>query len=79
MIGEAISGAYFAITGVIGQHPEEHWKDVIGSIAWFGFLACVLLLIVLGLPGSSTPPSVAGPPPRHHPVRWWAAPLGVRR
>ena len=39
----------FAIAGIIGQHPKEHWKEVVGAIAWFGFLACVLLLILLGV------------------------------
>jgi len=27
-------------------HPEEPWKDVVGSIAWFGFLASVLLCAI---------------------------------
>jgi hypothetical protein len=39
----------FAIAAIIGQHPKEHWKDIVGGIAWFGFLACVLLLILLGI------------------------------
>jgi hypothetical protein len=39
----------FAIAAIVGQHPKEHWKDILGGIAWFGFLACVLLLILLGV------------------------------
>jgi hypothetical protein len=37
--------ALFAVAGVIGNH-QHGALDVIASIAWFGFLACALFLIV---------------------------------
>jgi cytochrome c oxidase assembly factor CtaG len=36
----------FGIAGLIGQHPDEKALDVIGTIAWNGFLLGLLLLIV---------------------------------
>lgn len=36
----------FVIAAIIGQHPKEHWKDVLGGIGWFGFLLVTALLIV---------------------------------
>jgi hypothetical protein len=37
----------FVIAAIIGQHPKEHWKNVLGGIGWFGFLFCTLLLILI--------------------------------
>jgi uncharacterized membrane protein YdjX (TVP38/TMEM64 family) len=39
----------FVIAAIVGQHPKQHWKDVIGTIGWFGFLICTLLLLVIAL------------------------------
>ncbi len=39
----------FVIAAIIGQHPKQHWKDVLGGIGWFGFLFCTLLLLLIGL------------------------------
>jgi uncharacterized membrane protein len=39
----------FIVAAIIGQHPKEHWKDVLGGIGWFGFLLCTLVLIVIAV------------------------------
>jgi hypothetical protein len=39
----------FVIAAIIGQHPKEHWKDVLGGIGWFGFLLCTLVLILIAV------------------------------
>ena len=39
----------FVIAAIVGQHPKEHWKDVLGGIGWFGFLLCTLVLIVIAI------------------------------
>ena len=36
----------FVIAGIIGQHPHGTFKNVLGGIGWFGFLICVLVLIL---------------------------------
>ena len=43
----AVGVLLFVIAAVIGQHPKQHWKDVLGGIGWFGFLFCTLLLILI--------------------------------
>lgn len=45
----ALDVVLFVVAAIIGQHPKEHWKDVLGGIGWFGFLLCTLLLILLAL------------------------------
>ena len=37
------------LAAIVGQHPKEHWKDILGGIGWFGFLLCTALLVLLGL------------------------------
>jgi hypothetical protein len=46
MIAVAVlGGGLFALSGVF---PDSHgFEGVLGGIGWFGFLACVLALIVL--------------------------------
>ena len=45
--GVAVLGAIlFVIAGIIGQHPHGTFKNVLGGIGWFGFLVCVLALIL---------------------------------
>jgi protein-S-isoprenylcysteine O-methyltransferase Ste14 len=39
----------FVIAAIIGQHPKQHWKNVLGGIGWFGFIVCTLLLILIAL------------------------------
>jgi hypothetical protein len=39
----------FVIAAIIGQHPKEHWKDVVGGIGWFGFLLVTAVLIVIAV------------------------------
>jgi protein-S-isoprenylcysteine O-methyltransferase Ste14 len=39
----------FVIAAIVGQHPKQHWKDILGGIGWFGFLLCTLLLIVIAV------------------------------
>jgi protein-S-isoprenylcysteine O-methyltransferase Ste14 len=41
--------ALFVVAAIVGQHPKQHWKDVLGGIGWFGFLICTLALIVIAL------------------------------
>jgi uncharacterized membrane protein len=39
-------------TGTVGQGDGGPWPDgpgVIGAIGWYGFLLCVLLLLVVGV------------------------------
>lgn len=49
-IAVAVLGAIlFVIAAIIGQHPHGTFKNVVGGIGWFGFLLCVLLLILWGL------------------------------
>jgi hypothetical protein len=49
MGGVAVTGAIcFALAASIDQHAHGI-KGVFGGIGWFGFLACVLALIVLAL------------------------------
>ena len=36
----------FVIAAILGQHPHGTFKNVLGGIGWFGFLACVLVLIL---------------------------------
>ena len=43
----AVDVVLFVIAAVIGQHPKQHWKNVLGGIGWFGFLFCTLLLILI--------------------------------
>ncbi len=45
----AVDVILFVIAAVIGQHPKQHWKDVLGGIGWFGFLFCTLLLILIAI------------------------------
>ena len=45
----AVDVILFVIAAVIGQHPKQHWKDVLGGIGWFGFLFCTLLLILIAV------------------------------
>jgi len=45
----AVDVVLFLIAAVIGQHPKQHWKDVLGGIGWFGFLFCTLLLILIAV------------------------------
>jgi len=45
----AVDVVLFGIAAVIGQHPKQHWKDVLGGIGWFGFLFCTLLLILIAV------------------------------
>ena len=45
----AVDVVLFVIAAVIGQHPKQHWKDVLGGIGWFGFLFCTLLLILIAV------------------------------
>jgi protein-S-isoprenylcysteine O-methyltransferase Ste14 len=45
----AVDLVLFVIAAVIGQHPKQHWKDVLGGIGWFGFLFCTLLLILIAV------------------------------
>jgi hypothetical protein len=40
-----ITLALFAVAGIIGNH-QHGAVNVIASVAWFGFLACALFLIV---------------------------------
>ena len=39
----------FVIAAIVGQHPKQHWKNVLGGIGWFGFLICTLLLVVIAI------------------------------
>jgi hypothetical protein len=45
----ALDVVLFVVAAIIGQHPKEHWKDVLGGIGWFGFLLCTLLLILIAV------------------------------
>jgi len=45
----AVDVMLFVIAAIIGQHPKEHWKNVLGGIGWFGFLFCTLLLILIAV------------------------------
>jgi len=45
----AVDVILFVIAAVTGQHPKQHWKDVLGGIGWFGFLFCTLLLILIAV------------------------------
>jgi len=48
MIGIAVVGAgLFALSGVFDN--AHGFEGVLGGIGWFGFLLCVLALIVLAL------------------------------
>jgi hypothetical protein len=48
MIGIAVAGAgLFALSGVFDN--AHGFEGVLGGIGWFGFLFCVLALIVLAL------------------------------
>ena len=43
----AVLGAVlFVIAAILGQHPHGTFKNVLGGIGWFGFLLCVLALIL---------------------------------
>ena len=39
----------FVVAAIIGQHPKQHWKDVLGGIGWFGFLLVTAVLIVMAV------------------------------
>jgi len=43
----AVDVLLFVIAALIGQHPKQHRKDVLGGIGWFGFLFCTLLLLLI--------------------------------
>ena len=45
----ALDVVLFVIAAIIGQHPKENWKNVLGGIGWYGFLLCTLILILLAL------------------------------
>ena len=46
-IAVAVLGAIlFVIAAILGQHPHGTFKNVLGGIGWFGFLICVLALIL---------------------------------
>jgi hypothetical protein len=46
-VAVAVLGAIlFLIAAILGQHPHGTFKNVLGGIGWFGFLVCVLVLIV---------------------------------
>jgi hypothetical protein len=47
-----IAGAILLPLGMVGQEDGGLWPDGpswIGAIGWFGFLLCVLLLLVVGV------------------------------
>jgi hypothetical protein len=41
-----VGAVLFVIAAVIGQHPHGAFKNDLGGVGWFGFLVCVLALIV---------------------------------
>ena len=41
-----LGAIFFVIAAILGQHPHGTFKNVLGGIGWFGFLACVLVLIL---------------------------------
>lgn len=46
-VAVAVLGAVlFVIAAILGQHPHGTFKNVLGGIGWFGFLTCVLALIL---------------------------------
>jgi hypothetical protein len=45
----ALDVVLFVVAGIVGQHPKEQWKNVLGGIGWFGFLLVTLLLVLAGL------------------------------
>ncbi len=45
----ALDVVLFVIAAIVGQHPKENWKNLLGGIGWFGFLICTLLLILIAV------------------------------
>ena len=48
----AVVGAILFPVGTVGQNDGGLWADGpdwIGAIGWFGFLICLLLLVVIGV------------------------------
>jgi hypothetical protein len=41
-----LGAVLFVIAAILGQHPHGTFKNVLGGIGWFGFLVCVLVLIL---------------------------------
>ena len=47
-----IAGALLFPLGMVGQEEGGLWEngpELIGAIGWFGFLLCLLLLVVIGV------------------------------
>jgi hypothetical protein len=47
-----VSGAILLPLGMVGQGDGGLWEDGpgwIGAVGWFGFLLCLLLLVVIGV------------------------------
>lgn len=41
--------ALFVLAAVFDNDPQANWKDILAGIGWFGFLLCVLLLILIAV------------------------------
>ena len=49
MGGVAIIGAFLLVMSGVFKNDQHGVRWVLGGIGWFGFLLCVLTLIVLGV------------------------------
>jgi hypothetical protein len=49
MIGTAGLGAVLLVMSAVFTNDEHGFKWVLGGIGWFGFMICVLALILLAL------------------------------
>jgi len=49
IVGLVVLGAApFAVSGIF-KNDDEGWRWIVGGIGWFGFLICVLSVLVLGV------------------------------
>jgi len=49
IVGLVVLGAaLFAVSGIF-KNDDEGWRWIVGGIGWFGFLICVLSVLVLGV------------------------------
>jgi len=49
IVGLVVLGAaLFAVSGIF-KNDDDGWRWIAGGIGWFGFLICVLSVLVLGV------------------------------
>ena len=49
IVGLVVLGAALFVVSGIFKNDDDGWRWIAGGIGWFGFLICVLSVLVLGV------------------------------